>query len=98
MHALEAINEEIIHCRRCPRLVAWREAVAAAPPARFRGQPYWARPVPASGDPLAHLLVVVLAPAANGGNRTGRLLTGGPSWDWPFRARCRAGFPTRQTS
>src|SRR2546421_1214373 len=85
MHALEAINDEVVHCRRCPRLVAWREAVAAAPPARFRGQTYWARPVPGFGDPLARLLVVGLAPAANGGDRAGPTVAAGPAARRPFR-------------
>jgi uracil-DNA glycosylase len=83
--ALGALTAEIVDCRRCPRLVSWREHVALDPPRRFRGEPYWARPVPGFGDPAARILVIGLAPAANGGNRTGRVFTGDASGDflWP---------------
>ncbi|MGZ5427428.1 MAG: uracil-DNA glycosylase family protein, partial [Thermoanaerobaculia bacterium] len=80
--SLVRLAAEIVSCRACPRLVAWREEAAAHPPRRFRGQRYWARPVPGFGDPGARLLVVGLAPAAHGGNRTGRVFTGDSSGDF----------------
>ncbi|MEO6351185.1 MAG: uracil-DNA glycosylase family protein, partial [Candidatus Limnocylindrales bacterium] len=73
---LAAINAEIVRCTLCPRLVLWREEAARNPPARFAGQTYWARPVPGFGDPLARVVIIGLAPAAHGGNRTGRVFTG----------------------